>query len=410
MSRMADAARRDDVRTPEIVIAAVLSMFAFTATIVAPQDDLGGHPWFVVLAMTISPLPLLFMRRHAVAAFCSVLGIELVVQFFGGTEVSLLFAPMAVLPVATYALGAYVDAPRTYWLAATVPIVVAVVNLTGEDSRSTGDFVFPSLVFLAGWSVGRLVHGRTQIARRLEQQTAQLELERDELAQAAVARERARIAREVHDVVAHSVSAMVIQASAARRVLPRSPEASAEALRTVQSVGREALGELRRTLGFLRLDPAAPLQPAPSIARVAELADRAREAGLQVDLRVEGPSGPLPSSTDLAAYRIVQESLTNTLKHAPGAHATVLLRWDPDALIIDIRDTGRGVPAAGAQVPSSGHGLVGMRERAILAGGELTTGPLRNGGFQVRARLPRTAPEPAAGAPSYTEAQEAQPA
>jgi len=410
MSRLADAVRRAGVRRPEIVITAVLVLVSFVDIVTAPADQLGNHAWFVILGTTIAPLPLLFMRRHAVAAFCGVVGTELAVHLLG-TDVTMLFAPMLVIPVAAYATGAYVDAPRTYWLGASVPAVVALVNLTSPDTASSSDYIFPSLIFLAGWFVGRLVHGRAQVARRLEEQAALLEQEREELAQAAVARERARIARELHDVVAHSVSAMVIQAGAARRVLTRSPEESAAALRTVQSVGREALGELRRTLGFLRPEAAAPeLQPAPSIARVDELANRARAAGLQLELRVEGEPGPLSSSTDLAAYRIVQEALTNTLKHAGHGHALVLIRWDPDAVVIEVRDTGQSAPAgADAAIPSAGQGLIGMRERAALAGGDLEAGPVRDGGFRVRARLPRASPPGPPRVPSTpTTPQEAQ--
>ena len=346
MSRLADAARRNDVRGPEIVIAAVLALVSFVDIVTAPADQLGNHPWFVVLGTTIAPLPLLVMRRHAVAAFCGVVGTELAVHLLGA-DVTMLFAPMLVLPVAAYATGAYVDAPRTYWLGASLPAVVAIVNLTSPGGASSGDYIFPSLIFLSGWFVGRLVHGRAQVARRLELQTAQLEREREELAQAAVARERARIARELHDVVAHSVSAMVIQASAARRVLPRSPQESAAALRTVQAVGREALGELRRTLGFLRPEAAAPGARGPRRRSRASTSSRTAPAprACQLELRVEGEPGPLPSSTDLAAYRIVQEALTNTLKHAGPAHAVVLVRWDPDALVIEVRDTGRGAAA-----------------------------------------------------------------
>ena len=406
MSRLADAARRRDIRTPEIVIALILTLVSFVDVVTAPAHQLGNHPWFVVLGTTIAPLPLLFMRRHAVAAFCGVVGMELAVHLLGA-DVTMLFAPMLVIPVAAYATGAYVDAPRTYWLGASLPVVVALVNLTSPDDASSGDYIFPSLIFLSGWFVGRLVHGRAEVAQRLEAQTRQLEREREELAQAAVARERARIARELHDVVAHSVSAMVIQASAARQVLPRSPEESAAALRTVQTVGREALVELRRTLGFLRPEASAPeLRPAPSIARVDELANSARAAGLQLELRVEGEPGPLPSSTDLAAYRIVQEALTNTLKHAGDAHALVLVSWEPDALLIEVRDTGRGSPATAAAIPSSGQGLLGMRERAALAGGRLDAGPVRGGGFRVRARLPRATP-PAQNPPTPQEAQTA---
>lgn len=287
---------------------------------------------------------------------------------------------------------------------------MVVVDLLSERPQHTGDYVFPALILLTGWFVGRLVHGRASVARRLEAQTRQLEREREELAQAAVLRERSRIARELHDVVAHSVSVMVVQAGAARRVLPRSPEESASALRTVQDVGREALEDLRRTLGFLRPAGAAPMrEPAPGLDRLDELAERARRAGLPVAVRVEGEPWALSPALSLAAYRIVQEALTNTIKHAGGAHAAVELRWRPDALELDVRDTGAG--PSPAPLPSSGQGLVGMRERAALAGGTLEAGPVRGGGFRVRARLPRPPEAPEQEPPpSVPRPEEAQPA
>lgn len=390
IGRLIDAGRRQGIGRPEVILVALLCVIAFVQSLLAPVVDDTAQSGLVVLGMTLAPLPLLVMRRHATFALLGSTAIMLPVHL-AFADISDLFAPMLTIVVAAFGAGAYAEAPRTYLLAAWLPIVVSIVDVTARGSTGVSDYVWPSSIFLAGWFVGRVVHGRAQVAERLEAQTAQLEREREELAQAAVVRERARIARELHDVVAHSVSAMVVQAGAARRVLPRSPEESAAALRTVQSVGRESLAELRRTLGFLRPDSAAPERtPAPSIARVDELANHARAAGLHVELVVEGDPGPLPSSTDLAAYRIVQEALTNTLKHAGPAHATVLVRWDTDALVVEVRDTGRGAPVPGPAIPSSGQGLIGMRERAALAGGELEAGAVRGGGFRVRARLPRT--------------------
>jgi len=386
-------ARPLGIETPEIVIVALLMAIGLADTLLAASDDLSGQRWPIVVAMTLCPLPLLVLRRHAAAALAGVTLIVLLAHF-ALTDMTPLFTPVATIVVAAFAAGAYTEAPRTYLLGALLPGIVAVVVLTSDRSAAREDIAFPALVFLAAWFVGRLVHGRAQVAERLERQTAQLERERDELARAAVARERARIARELHDVIAHSVSAMVIQAGAARQVLARSPDESARALRTVREVGREALAELSRTLGFLRPGEAqgARPRPAPTLAAVAELVDGARAAGLPVDLHVRGEPGRLPASSDLAAYRIVQEALTNALKHAGPAHATVLLDWREDALVLDVRDTGAGSGrgAREAGMPASGHGLAGMRERAELAGGTLEAGPARGGGFRVRARIPRS--------------------
>jgi signal transduction histidine kinase len=400
------AAHLRGIELPEILIAALLMLVGFADTLLAPADELGEHRWPTVAALTLCPLLLLGMRRHAAAALVGVTAIVLLVHVTA-TDVTLLFTPIVTIVVAAFAAGAYTDASRTYLLGALLPAIVAIVVLTSGSSSETEDLVFPALVFIAAWFVGRLVHGRAQVAERLERQTAQLERERDELARAAAAHERARIARELHDVIAHSVSAMVIQAGAARRVLPRSPVESAAALRNVQDVGREALGELRSTLGFLQPGEAAPAEArsAPALERVGDLVDGARAAGLPVDLRVRGEPGRLPGSSDLAAYRIVQEALTNTLRHAGQAHATVLLDWREDALVIDVRDTGSGRGGDDAAAPSSGHGLAGMRERAALAGGTLEAGPAHGGGFRVRARIPRSAPD--AQKPALEEARPA---
>lgn len=396
------AARRRRFETPEVLIAGLLMLVGLADTLTAPSGDIGEHRGLTVAAMTLCPLLLLMMRRHAAAALLGITAIVLLVHFTA-TEVTQLFTPIATIVVAAFAAGAYTDAPRTYLLGALLPVIVTVVVLTSDGRAETEDIVFPALVFLAAWAIGRLVHGRAQVAERLERQTAQLVRERDELAQAAVASERARIARELHDVIAHSVSAMVIQAGAARRVLPRSAAECAAALRNVQEVGREALGELRGTLGFLQEASAPEPPPAPTLARTGDLVDSTRAAGLPVELLVRGEPGRLPGSSDLAAYRIVQEALTNALRHAGPAHATVLLDWREDALVIDVRDTGSGAGAAGT--PSPGHGLAGMRERAQLAGGTLEAGPARGGGFRVRARIPRSAPDPLE--PMIEEAQPA---
>jgi signal transduction histidine kinase len=204
-----------------------------------------------------------------------------------------------------------------------------------------------------------------------------------------VADERARIARELHDVVAHSVSVMVVQAGAALHTLPADDVDTAESLGSIETTGRQALVELRHMLGILRqADDEQGLTPLPGIAQVGVLCEQIREAGLPVDVRVEGQATTLPPGLDLAAYRIVQEALTNTLKHAGAAHACVTIRYGAHSLELEITDDGQ--PGA-STVDGAGHGLVGMRERVALYGGVLDAGRSAEGGFGVRARLPLNA-------------------
>ena len=206
-----------------------------------------------------------------------------------------------------------------------------------------------------------------------------------ERARLAVADERTRIARELHDVVGHSVSVMTVQASAARRLLRPHQEKEREALLVVEQTGREALAEMRRMVGVLRRPEEAPaLAPQPSLEHLDRLISQTREAGLPVDLRIEGDPEPLPTSVDLTAYRLVQEALTNAIKHARANHAEVVVRYDDGQVELTVTDDGSG----DGDGESGGHGLVGMRERVSVYGGELEAGPLAEGGYRLRARLP----------------------
>ena len=217
----------------------------------------------------------------------------------------------------------------------------------------------------------------------------ELEEQRELQAQAAVAVERGRIARELHDVVAHNVSMIVVQAGGAGRVLHGEQPDVRNALEVIAATGRETVDEMRTLLGVLRSDdgPSA-LKPQPGLADLEQLIGGVREAGLPVTLRIEGVPRPLPAALDLSAYRIVQEALTNTVKHAGPACAQVTVRYEDGQVALEITDTGRG-PDNG---PGTGHGLVGMRERAAMLGGDLEAAPTDGGGFTVRARLPLPAP------------------
>jgi signal transduction histidine kinase len=235
---------------------------------------------------------------------------------------------------------------------------------------------------VVGLLVRRIVGDRDSKARLAER-------ERDVAAREAVVEERARIARELHDAVAHHVSMMVIQAGAERRVLGDGDEheVTREVLRTIEQIGRGALTEMRRLVGMLRTDSPDRLAPQPTLAELPTLMTQVREAGLPVEFRVDGERRDLPVGIELTAYRIVQEALTNALKHAGQARATVRVRYGPGSLELEITDDGAGIPA---EVPGGGHGLAGIRERVSLYGGKFDASAQRGGGFAVRVLLPLT--------------------
>ena len=296
--------------------------------------------------------------------------------------------------VILYSVAVY--APRRTALitgAIVIPamLLFVLVGAVFTDDVQARDLIPNAVVLIAIWVMGSAMRARRAQAEALESRAALLESERESKARLAVADERARIARELHDVVTHSVSLMVVQAGAARRVLETSPDQAKEALVTVESTGRQALVEMRRLLGVLRTedDATGALEPQPGIDQLGTLLTGIRSAGLPVELVVEGEARPLPAGVDLSAYRIVQEALTNILKHAGPARAEVRLRYGSDALEVRVADDGRGgtgQPADAGKEP--GHGLVGMRERVALFGGELRAGPGQSGGYAVTARLP----------------------
>jgi signal transduction histidine kinase len=290
--------------------------------------------------------------------------------------------PAVAFVVAAYSVGAHTQALRAS-IGATG--VGALIALNVADQFSAGDLLFIATILGGAWLAGRAMRYRREREWVLERLTVDLEREREEKARAAVAEERVRIARELHDVVAHAISVIVLQARGGRRSLARDPEETREALDTIETTGSAALAEMRRLLGMLRRDEEEiALAPQPNLRHLEALAAQVREAGLDVELSVEGEPVELPPGVDLSAYRIVQEALTNVLKHAGPATARVVIRYGDDDLELEIADTGVGKSAGEAE----GHGLVGMRERVSLYGGKVEAGPRDVGGFTVRARLP----------------------
>jgi signal transduction histidine kinase len=249
------------------------------------------------------------------------------------------------------------------------------------------DFAFVALLLGATWALGDSARTRRAYTAELEARAARLERERKLEASRAAAEERARIARELHDVIAHHVSMMVVQAEAGPVAVEREPGTAAQGFDSIAAIGRQALVEMRRLLGVLRSDDdrAAPsLAPQPGLDQLPVLLQQARLAGLDAELEVQGEPRPLPPGMDLSAYRIVQEALTNAVRHAGPSRARVLVRYGDGDIRLEVRDDGLGPrPGNGA-----GHGLVGMRERVNLFGGDLDAGPRPEGGFEVAARLP----------------------
>ena len=255
---------------------------------------------------------------------------------------------------------------------------IAIATVTWVTSRmppnGVGDYIGSAALFGTAWAIGFLLGTRGRAAQAADARAIR-----------AVTDERARLARELHDIVGHSVSVMTVQASAVRRLLRDDQVREREALLVVEQTGREALSEMRRLVGVLRRPEDAPaLAPQPGLEHVAKLVEQACEAGLSTDLRIEGDAVELPPGIDLTAYRLVQEGLTNALTHARASRAEVLVRYDNGRVELVVRDDGRG----GGSGSGGGHGLVGMRERVAVCGGELQAGPCPGGGFELRARLP----------------------
>ena len=295
----------------------------------------------------------------------------------------------AALVIVAYSVGAHVGGGRERLGLAVVvvPQVLAGAIVAASGHAGIGDFFFPTLLSLVGaWVVGRIIRGRRERTLELEALTRELEAQRDLQAQAAVAVERARIARELHDIVAHNVSMMVVQAGAAGRVIEGDQPHVRDALAVIAETGRETVDEMRRLLGVLRAgSDALALTPPPGLGDLQQLVRSVREAGVPVELRVEGLPVALPPAVDLSAFRIVQEALTNTLKHAGPARAQVTVTYRDATVELEVRDDGSGNGNGGG----SGHGLLGMRERVAMFGGELEAGRDEHG-FTVRARLPQT--------------------
>lgn len=332
------------------------------------------------LLLAASSIALLWRRSRPLIVLGATLTASLVWDV-----IRLADGPSLAIFISLYGVGRYVEEDRTSILAVASALIVVVADdlIEGEPASSVG--LSLGLVFLA-WYVGRRIEGRREYLALLEERAEYLERERAAEAQRAVAEERTRIARELHDLVAHRVSMITVQAGAAQTVAASDPERALRAMRAVEEAGREALEELRQVLGVLRADGEHEgVVPMHGLADIPDLVAEMRRAGMDVSLCNDGAPDHLPTRVDLASYRIVQEALTNVLKHAgPDPKAEVRLSGADQMLDIEVTDRGSGV----ATLPGSGQGLVGMRERAALLGGAFEAGPRPGGGFRIMARLP----------------------
>lgn len=347
----------------------------------------GGHPavrgawWAAFLVVAAAALALAWRRRRPVAILTFTVTCVAAYSLLGyvnGTAV--LDVMVALYTVATILPG------RGAWLAGALTVAALMVSTAVDNpfGPAGGAFFLIPAEAAASVSLGVAVGSRRAYLRAVEDRAEQAERTREEEAARRVDAERLRIARELHDVVAHTLSMINVQAGAAAHVAHAQPERAAEALEAIRVASKEGLHEMRAILNVLRqADDADGTRPAPGLGLLDELVAAATRAGLSTRVDVEGSPRRLPPSIDLAAYRIVQESLTNALRHAGAAEATVHVAWHEDGLVIEVRDTGRGpLPGTGR-----GHGLEGMRERATATGGAFSAGAGEDGGFRVRAEL-----------------------
>jgi signal transduction histidine kinase len=324
-----------------------------------------------------------FRRRAPLFAVITA-AIAMFAQTAAGVSLHTPVSPIVVGLVAVYSVAQYEPLQRAgVGLLAALCGSFGAIQLASANGESYGwtDRLFVGIFIVAPWLVGRALHGRTREADELAERAHRLEREREQ----AVEEERGRIARELHDVIAHSLSVIVVQAGAAERISGRRPEQTEETLRSIQQIGRQALAEMSHLVGVLRTGgEEVGLEPQPGLAQLESLLDETRAWGLPVELHVEGQVHTLPPGLDLSAYRIVQEALTNARKHAGTAHVRLSLHYRANCVEIEVTDDGRGA----ASDLGGGHGLIGMRERASLFGGTLEAGPRAEGGFAVRALLP----------------------
>jgi signal transduction histidine kinase len=355
------------------------------------NDASPGPRGALAAAGLIAMLSLAWRRRAPLASAAVTLSVIAAISAFWGSDEW--WQGLGLL-IAVYSVAAHCER-RQALIGLALGLAASALANAAEDNDSIGEFLgnysFYAIVLVGmPWVAGRALRGRQLRAEALEDRAAALQRESEERARAAVAEERLRIARELHDVVGHALGVIVVQAGAERATLPPGQESTRDTLVTIERTGRQALSEMRRLLDLMRRDDEqVALAPQPSLTHLDGLVEKVRAAGLPVELRVEGEQVSLPPGIDLSAYRIVQEALTNALKHAGPARARVTVRYADDALELEIADDG---PGPGNARDGRGHGLAGMGERVALYGGTLRTGTRPGGGYAVSARLPFEVP------------------
>jgi signal transduction histidine kinase len=351
--------------------------------------NLPGAPttslWIAIPTVAVLVLPLFARRRFPFAAPAAYWLLAAAISFGDGVLLAFIGSLGVVGLASAFLLGNLRNPLKAGagLIIVLVGIVIVVYNIPGP--LPAGDFVFIPLRFVVAWVAGWALRERAEQAEAAEERAVRAEREREAAARVAVAEERARIARELHDIVAHAVSVMVLQVGAVRHKLPDSLGEDRDALRRVELAGRTALTEMRRLLAAMRRDGEdVEFTPQPGLDGLDSLLQEVGRAGLPVELHVDGEPFPLPRGIDLSAYRIVQEGLTNALKHASATLADVTVRYRPDEVEIEVRDNGLG----SATTDGLGHGLVGVRERVKIYGGEMSAGTATGGGFVLSTRLP----------------------
>ena len=375
----------------DIVLALVFALYGLGHVWLGwvPDEGYEGGPRGLnTLVVLLTTLPLAARRVAPLAALTVIVGTFSLSQILTGAMASFFSGLMPAL-IAAYSVARFEPARRAVAGAGIAAVAMSALIATTPVFRRPEELLLEALLWSAAFGLGSLVRRGEHRARELGRRAQRLEREREEQARAAVLDERARIARELHDVVAHGVSLMVVQAGGARLVLdtPGGGERVRSHLQAIEDSGRQALDELRRLLALLREGDDPALEPLPGMLRLDALAESTQAAGVRLRLNVEGEPVPLPPGIDLTAYRIVQEALTNVVRHAGAENAELTVRYETDAVALEVLDDGRGAPA---NANGGGHGLVGMRERTALYRGEIGTGNRPEGGYAVRVRLPLT--------------------
>ncbi len=377
-----------DLLIAVLAIVAMLDVALGRGSSGAPTTTL----WFCLPALAILVLPVFARRRFPFAGPAAYFLLAAGISF---VDPLLIPYPESLFPIGlatAFLLGNLRDVRRA-GLGLAIVVGAAATLVYNIPGHSVDQLVFIPLDFAVSWVAGVAVRARAEQAEVAQTRATQVEQERDAATRVAVAEERARIARELHDIVAHAVSVMVLQVGAVRHQLPDAMAEDRDALRSVEQAGRGALAEMRRLLSVMRRDgDGLELAPQPGLDGLDSLIKEIDRAGLPVELHLDGERVPLPPGIDLSAYRIVQEGLTNALKHARATHAEVTVRYAPNAVGIEVHDDGTGATPSDGH--GHGHGLIGIRERVKLYGGEMTAGTTNGGGFTLSTRLPLTPDRP----------------